>query len=490
MKKIQLFVLQCILLPIATNTTAQTPAKTEFAVEMGATLGSGTYAPLWLTANRQGLSSINPESGYLRAGIFHTMPLNKHFNLNAGLDLATAYNYTSSFVIQQAYVDFGYRWLNLSIGSKERFPELKNPELSSGGLVESNNARPVPQIRLEVPNYTPVPGTNRWVHFKGHIAYGRFTDDKWQKDFSTPGNIYMQNVLYHSKALFAKFGKKEKFPVEVEVGMQLATQFGGEQYISGQNDPILRMPVNWKDYFRVLVPSEGDSNAPLGEQQNILGNHLGSWNLAFTGYWSQWKAKVYYEHYFEDASQMYFGYGRWKDGHLGMEITFPKNRFINTFVYECMSTKDQTGAVFSEHISGNYENVTGVDNYYNHYIYQAWQHWGMGMANPLVVAPIYNENGAITFVSNRMNAHHFGFSGTPADEWKYRVLLSYSQHWGGYVNPFDHMRKQFSSLLEVTYAPQSWKGWNFSLSGAMDRGNMLGNNTGGMFAIRKVGIIK
>ena len=32
-----------------------------------------------LTANRQGLSSVNTENGYLRAGIAHTMPLNQHF---------------------------------------------------------------------------------------------------------------------------------------------------------------------------------------------------------------------------------------------------------------------------------------------------------------------------------------------------------------------------------------------------------------------------
>ena len=57
---------------------------------------------MWLTANRQGLSSVNTENGYLRAGIAHTMPLNQHFGFSAGLDLATAYNFTSSFIIQQA----------------------------------------------------------------------------------------------------------------------------------------------------------------------------------------------------------------------------------------------------------------------------------------------------------------------------------------------------------------------------------------------------
>jgi len=52
------------------------------------------------------------------------------------------------------------------------------------------------------------------------------------------------------------------------------------------------------------------------------------------------------------------------------------------------------------------------------------------------------------------------------------------------------VKKQFSSLLEVTYSPVKWNGWSFSISGAMDRGNLLGNNSGGMLVIRKTGLIK
>ena len=105
MKKIQLFLLQFLLISITQHTNAQLPVKTEYTVEMGGTSGKGTYVPMWLTANRQGLSSANTENGYLRAGIAHTMPLNQHFGFSAGLDLATAYNFTSSFIIQQAYAD-------------------------------------------------------------------------------------------------------------------------------------------------------------------------------------------------------------------------------------------------------------------------------------------------------------------------------------------------------------------------------------------------
>ena len=40
-------------------------------------------------------------------------------------------------------------------------------------------------------------------------------------------------------------------------------------------------------------------------------------------------------------------------------------------------------------------------------------------------------------------------------------------------------------IRDRTYAPQQLKGWSFTVSGAMDRGSMLGNNYGGMLVIRK-----
>ncbi len=433
MKKIQLFLLQFLLISITQHTNAQLPVKTEYTVEMGGTSGKGTYAPMWLTANRQGLSSANTENGYLRAGIAHTMPLNQHFGFSAGLDLATAYNFTSSFIIQQAYADLSYRWLNLSIGSKERLPE----------------------------------------------------------HFTSIGNPYTIDVLYHSKSLFAKVGNKEHFPVEFEGGIQMSAQFGGDQYIAGQKEPVIDMPTRFVDFMRVLVPMAGDDTTPEGEQVNIYGNHVGSWNFAATAYLNRWKVKIYYEHYFDDHSQMFFQYGRWKDGHIGLEITFPKNRFIDTFVYEGLGTKDQTGPMLYDSFWGKFEEqISAKDNYYNHYLYQGWQHWGMGIGNPLLPGPIYNKNGQITFISNRVLAHHIGFCGSPCQSLSYRMLLSYSRHWGTYDNPLNEIKKQFNSLFEVTYAPQQLKGWSFTVSGAMDRGNLLGNNYGGMLVIRKQGIIK
>ena len=129
--------------------------------------------------------------------------------------------------------------------------------------------------------------------------------------------------------------------------------------------------------------------------------------------------------------------------------------------------------------------ISANDNYYNHYIYGAWQHQGMSMGNPLLPGPVYNADHSISFRSNRVRAHHLGISGQPSSEWGYRMLISFARHWGTYGNPLDQQRKQFNSLYEATYTPKWAKGWSASAALGLDRGNYLGNSTGGMLTIRK-----
>ena len=88
-----------------------------------------------------------------------------------------------------------------------------------------------------------------------------------------------------------------------------------------------------------------------------------------------------------------------------------------------------------------------------------------------------------------MRSQHFGIEGDPTQEFNYRILLSFSRHWGTYYNPLDKQRKQFYSLYEVTYSPSKLKGWSTTVALGLDRGNYLGNNTGGMLTVRKCGTI-
>ena len=105
-KKFIALVSGCLLLSIP-HVEAQFSKGWSYETEAGVTFSGGEHTPFWLTANRQGLSSIEKNNGYIRAGIFRALEEDKRFSYAFGLDLAGAYRFTSAFIIQQLYADKG-----------------------------------------------------------------------------------------------------------------------------------------------------------------------------------------------------------------------------------------------------------------------------------------------------------------------------------------------------------------------------------------------
>ncbi len=484
----------------ALTANAQTSRLTKdvnYGVEMSGTVsgGSGDFAPFRLTTNRYGLSSVEKNSGYLRAAINRDLKADslRKWRIGYGVDVAAPINYTSNFVIQQLYADVQYKALRLSVGSKERKAELKNTALSSGGLTYSGNARPIPQVRLEVPDFWTIPGTNNWLALKGHVAYGMFTDENWQKDFiPSPQKLHTSGTLYHSKAGFLRIGNKEKFPLTFTGGLEMYAQFGGEAWNVQQRiddpefDPShIDMGHGLKSFWNAFIP--GGSDASDGNFANSEGNQLGSWHFQLKWQAKDWSLKAYAEHYFDDHSQMFVEYG-WKDMLWGIETELPRNPFVSTLLYEHLRTTDQTGAIYHDATPGMDIQISGTDNYYNHGIFGGWQHWGQAMGNPLLLSPIYNKDGSISFAHNRVTAHHVGISGSPLPTLGYRALFSHVRSLGTYANPLLNPEYGNSFMLEVNYAPKNFHGFSLSAALATSGGSLYGNSTGGMITLRKTGM--
>ncbi len=462
-----------------------------YRVEMAGDVASGKFAPTWLTANRYGMGSEEAKSGYLRAGATWSHDLKRGWRIGAGVDVAGGLNMASKVWVQQAYADITWRMLNLSIGSKERagFPLEKNEALTSGWMVEGTNARPVPQVRAEMKDFWCIPGTKEWLAFKGHISYGYFTDGNWQEDFVAPGEEFTKGVLLHSKSLMARVGNRKVFPLEFEVGIVDAAQFAGdrmEKNADGSVKLVRDMPDGVKSMLKAFIPKQSST------LQNIEGNHCGSWNAALTAYPKNWRVRLYLEHYFEDHSQMFFQYGRWMDGHIGLEINPPKNRWVSAVVWEGMSTYDQTRPVLYDGVAGSFGDLqmSGNDHYYNNWEYLGWQNYGATLGHPFLYGPQYNSDGTNYIKSSRVKMQHVGVSGEPSDEWQWRLLFSYSRQWGTYYMPLDKERYQAAGLAEVIYKPKWARGWSVTGAFAADKGDYLGNSVGGMITIRKTGIIK
>lgn len=462
----------------------------KYRIEMSSSISKGQYAPTWITSNRYGLGANNLKNGYARTGFIWKKQISRNWKLEAGADIVGGLNMASDLWMQQAYADISWKVLNLSIGSKEdRSKTLeKNTRLTSGWMVEGINARPIPQIRLEIKDYTDIPGFKHWLAFKAHISYGFFTDGKWQENFVAPGNEFTKNVLYHSKSAMFRIGNKEKFPVEFEFGLLTGAQFGGERMKKNKDGSISMirdMPDDFKDFWKAFFPTQTST------LENVQGNHCGSWNFGLNVYKNEWKLRAYMEHYFEDHSQMFLQYGRWKDNHLGIEITPPENPLIKSVVLEKLCTTDQTGPILYDGVGGSFTDLqmSGGDNYYNNGEYLGWQNYGAVLGHPLLYGPEYNADKSNSIKSNRVKAIHVGIEGKPNEELNWRFMLTHTKHWGTYKQPLDRVMKQISGMAEITYMPKRLHGWSFTGTVGADKGDYLGNSRGFMISIKKIGII-
>lgn len=486
MNRFVLFTL--LLIAGIAHTKAQTIAEWQ---ELTGTYGNGQYAPYWHIANRQGLGSEKTAMIYARAGAVGNHPFSKSgITIDWGVDVVAGMNIASTVFVQQAYVDCSWKKLRLSVGQKERWGELMNHRLTTGSLVESGNARPIPQVRLELHDYWNFPGAKEWFALKGHIAYGRFTDGGWQKKFVTQDKQHATGVLYHSKELLMRFGNEKKFPLTAEIGIHMVTQFGGIIYNWGGAGNTVHAPERLKDYFLALIPLKGDEQYVGPDQANVAGNVLGSWKGAITWNEKKWMLRLYYDHVFEDHSQMFWEYGLWTEQLVGLELNLKNFKWIKSATIEYFNLKNQSGPIYHDSNAMFPDQISCRDCNYWHHTYGGWFNYGQMIGTPLCTSPIYNRDGSLGVYNTRVEAFHLGVEGDAVDWLGYRVLYTRSNNWGTYVKPFKDIKINRSAMVELTFKPQAMKGWSIAASFALDSGNLYGNNYGGMLSIKRNGIHK
>ena len=483
-------------------------AQTELRVEAQTTVSTGDNTPLWLNANKYGLSSLDLNNGYVRMGLFHptTFDEDKKTSFGYGADVAMTYNNTSSVVVQQAFVEA--RWLKgvMTIGSKQQPMMLKNQQLSSGAQTLGVNARPVPSLRVALPEYWTVPYTRGLLALKGHVAYGMQTDDRWQKDFTHRQSKYTEHALIHTKAGYLRIGNPAR-PFTVELGLEMGTQFGGTSYIfDNGNEKIIDNDASISGFLHAFIPAGGDKDE--NNYKNKEGNHVGSYLLRVNYEQPTYAVALYADHFFEDSSQMLFfefdGYGkgerynewedsRWflyrlKDMMLGVEVNLKKCKWVNNLLCEYIYTKYQSGPVYHDRTPSLSDHVGGRDNYYNHYMHTGWQHWGQVMGNPLYRSPLYNDNGQVKVLNNRFVAWHAGLSGQPTSQLRYRLLTTWLHGLGTYEDPAVSPQCNVSVMAEADYSfpkKSALEGWEIRMGVGHDHGGWTGNNTGVQFTIGK-----
>mgnify|MGYP003949237357 CR=1 FL=1 len=249
-----------------------------------------------------------------------------------------------------------------------------NDNLSSGSMLISNNAKPMPKIGiLSSYNYKD-------LDFTFGIAHGSFEKNE----------IYTKAPMLHEKFIYLNSIRND---YEFGIGIVHEAMWGGATEDFGD------FPDSFKDFLKVVISEDG----PLLEGEshaNALGNHLGIWDFYYKRKIKNKELKLYYQHFFEDTSGLRF----WNrlDGLWGIELS---NHIKNTnILFEYLNTENQDR-------DPPYVN----ENYYNHSKYQSgWSYKGYTLGNPFINHLDNNPSKVL----------HLGIIKNDFNKYDYKLLVS------------------------------------------------------------------
>ena len=505
MKQHIISILFCIL-PFSFEANSQ--LQTTYRAETFGSVTTGENTPFWMLYHNWGMVPLDADNFYIRGGVFHQQTINKDWSFNAGFDLAGSSPHAYGDVwVQQLYGELNWKFFRLNIGSKEDYTSLLNPYLSSGDFDISNNARPLPEVKISIPDFVLVPYTKGNMYIKGDFAIGRYMDGQWQEDVARPHNHnYTKNVLSHHKSIYFRFGNIKKNKLQFTLGLDHQAQWGGMLYqyqdvYVEENDRwekkyiVYNQPQGLSDLLRVMIAKEGSGTSSIADQLAAAGSGMGSYLFKFDyRLKNSDELSIYKQHFFEDGSGM--GFQNYRDGLYGIEYKTKRKSLLSGAVFEYVYTKHQTGPIhFNYEMDDEHYHLfkkgNGNDNYYNNVDYvQGPSYYGRTKGTPLFLSPEYNRDGRLNFTSSRIIAFHSGIEGYLHSTLQYRLLATTGQTWGLYYIPFTSVRKGAALGLDLIYSCPKVSDLDLKLSLGFNKGEFFSDDAfGGGITITKRGVI-
>ncbi len=502
------YLLNIILLLLFGSLSVSAQETVNYAGEVRANAGSGTFAPLYMSALEQGTLSA---SRRLTVGLhlWHEMDtasrLSWAYGVKAYAGPSSSMDYErydanagwtvnkrrdAAVWLQELYGTLKWRSLFLEVGMRNQHSPLLNEQLTSGDLIQSGNSRPLPGVRAGFIDFQDIPFTKGWVQIEGQLFYGRYTDSDWWADRY---NYYMGHISHDQWMVYRRcyFRTKPSARLSVTVGVQCATQFGGttDYYTRGVLSSSQPHSTKFKTFVKMLWPLQNDG----GDEGFYEGNTLGSWDLkARYRLRDGSEVKAYFQWPWEDGSGM--GKLNGFDGLWGVEYNFPaRSTIVRGAAFEYLDLTNQSGPM---HWDPDDQPGTdlgyraeGADDYYNNAFYNPYASYGHAQGSPMVMSPLYNLDGYMQFVGNRTRAVHVAVIGAAGPRVDWRVKFGYRKAWGNGMVQLPEAIHATSFMLEGTYRLPQVPGLSIGARFALDHGTMPANATAGMVTIRYNGSI-
>ena len=477
---------------------AMAQMKVNYEVALMSGTGSGNLAPTYISALRGG-GVTQQHYGVLMGWAAREVDITKRLSWGAGVELCAAATSTTDYArfedgawsqhgertshvwANQAYVEAKDRGVLLTLGAKHCGSLLLDPQLSSGDLIYSGNARPMMGVKAGFLRFQNVPLTRGWLQVKGEVGYYKAPDDSWLENHYNYYNHFLTTAWWlNYKNIYLRSDPGQRF--SVTFGMQAACQFGGDNvfYEKGKEVRRVKQKADAEAFFKALVPGSGGSNAGDNYYE---GNHLGSWDLSldYNLAHRQW-LRAYVQKPWEDGSGIGLRNG-W-DGLYGVEW-HTGTKYVEAAVVEYLDLTNQSGPI--HWAPGDHEGTpitteaTGADDYYNNYAFNGYQVRGMSIGSPMVPSSINNFDGYMRFTDTRLRGVHVAVMGAPSSRWSYRLKGSYRAAWGTPFMPRQKKATCTSLMAQLTYTLTNH--WRCSAIVASDRGSLCGDRTGGELTI-------
>lgn len=425
-------------------------------------ISTGKKLPFWLTTNQNGIFT-NDKNSYQILNLEINKPYNKFnisiWGLGYGAQIISSYGSKMTLIPISYWVDAHYKYIILSIGAKPAPIRYEGLSSTNTNVMWSNNARPLPHIQIATNDYIPI--FSNFKHLKIKFVY--------EENFLFDKRI-TKNAHLHHKSLYLKQFYNEWSLI---MGLDHWVFWGGESASYGE------LP-GWENYFRYILGSKGNSKAPLTDQINVSGNHVGNYYVEITKQSKKKTLSVYWNHFFEDGSgkrSVNISDGLWG----GALISENKEQFISGILVEYLRTMHQSGSYHQTSPNPDFPgrpDLYGRDNYFNHGVYKSgFTHFGRMMGIPFFIPNINESDISSGFQSTRMWAFHLGMKGSISPNLYWQSMTSFSRNYGTHGAPFANPLEVFSYLIRLNYQKEGFP-FLFNMDLAGDIGNETKNNFG------------
>ncbi len=483
-------------LSVAWSQPVRSAGSVRYSVEVGGLAASGPQNPFWFRANQYSIVPVRGSLGTVRFGLLRdykprpdsATTRKSRFDWGFGLyAVANAGPRPSAdnpaILLPEAYVKVRFGVLELYGGNRREVIGLGDTLLTSGFVAWSGNALPFPKIQLHTPDFVPIGFTKKLLAFRAGYAHGWLI------------NSYIQGSYLHHKYLYGRFGKPN-WHFRMYGGLNHQVQWGGHaDYLIGTPLAVNgSLSTSFQDYLSLVTgryPDALENDRFTGfDGTNRLGNHVGSYDIAF-----EWKGKrhnwlLYHQHMYDDASGL--ALQNVPDGLTGLRLLNQSGHdtrfWFRRVVLEWLSTTNQSGPTFDP--SARYQ---GADNYFNHSQYiQGWSYHGRTIGTPFImprpdltpdIGNGFGGNGY--YPNNRVVAWYLGAIGAFRHGPTLTTRVSYSRNFGSYKQPYPQVFHQLSTSLATQWPIPKWPGTQLITSLALDRGELMPNNFAGYISLKK-----